>query len=213
MFRKTFEAVAWNRTCHRLELPFLHFLVRPLRRNQAHALHPLDRFQHIYAPGHSPPALSRRFQKIPARLPHRRFAGRNIAGQFTRRRLKPKQLQPIFHPHKRYKLTGPRITLGRPCAPYAEQTPRVKTNNQNASFWPHHPINFAQDFMRIISKFQHMRQHAKINRLLIKGQFGELREQVGGLRFRKAQVWRTGWRRNHPMRDPRFAQQIKLRQP
>src|ERR1700694_2215012 len=128
---------------------------RPGWRDHAHAEHALGRSQEIDSAGNGPPAIARLFKEAESLEPLLLFERRHIAIEPAAGDLESQQRKPVLEAIKRdeiailrHSLLAAEITLG------AEQAEGIETGDQELSFGPHHPIDLAQQLVRLVGELE-----------------------------------------------------------
>src|ERR1039457_6446692 len=141
----------------------LSHAARPCWRDHPHAQHALGRPQEIDPSGYGPPAIAGFFKESESLEPLFLLEWRRIAIEPASRDLESEQGEPILQPIKRDEVAVPRhCLLATEIALGAEQAEGIESGDQQMPLSPHHPINLAQQLVRLVVEFERVRQYDKI---------------------------------------------------
>ncbi len=176
-------------------------LFLPRGREEPHAVHALDRLQQVHGAPDRPPAVARGLHEAEAPAQLRVLEGRRVADEAPGGDVESEEREPVLHAQERHEAPVPRERVARRAHGAAQppQAPRVEADDDEASLGHHHAVDLAQDAVRLLGEFQHVRQQHEVDRLRGERQLVAFRVEVGA----------GGGRDAHAMRDPARAQEIR----
>ena len=147
----------------------------PAGPQNPHPTHPFHHGDAVDGATNWPPSIPSFFKKLGARKPLVACNQWSVATVAAGLNFETEKLAPVFQagqPNKmlvgRERRLATQSTDGLANSPQAD---RIKPDNNRAAVGTQHPINFAQDLMRVICKLQHMGQYNQIGAL---GRYGQL---------------------------------------
>src|SRR5215470_11772733 len=119
--------------------------VLPLRRDQAHAAHPLHRAHHVHTAADGPPAIAGPFHEREALQPHRLAEWRGVAAEPSPVQLKTEQLQPVAQPHEADELAAPwmAVPFGTEAAIESPEAERIEPRDHDLPLRHQHALGLA----------------------------------------------------------------------
>src|SRR6266540_1657058 len=152
-----------RRGCQRL----LAHSARLCRRDHAHPQNALGGAKEIHTTRDRPPAISALFKEVEALQPLFLRKGWHVAVETAAGDLEAEQREPVLEPIERDEVAGPghrllttEVTLD------AEQAEGVEAGDDELALGADNPVDLAQELMRLVGEFQHVRQDDQVDAIL-----------------------------------------------